>query len=75
MRHPDLNIKNITIKESPAYRVRVESWECISPKDLLAVDIIQECLNKEGKIFTSSTYNFHMTRDEIKRLCEGLMSV
>ena len=75
MRHPDLNIKNITIKESPAYRVRVESWECVLPKGLLAVDIIQESLNKEGKVADTSTYNFHMTRDEIKRLCEGLMSV
>ena len=45
MRHPDLNIKNITIKESPVYRVRVESWECVLPKGLLALDIIQESLN------------------------------
>jgi hypothetical protein len=75
MKHPDLKIKNITIKESPAYRVRVESWECIAPAGLLAVDIIQECISDEGVITTASTYNFHMTRDEIKKLCEGLLSV
>ena len=46
MKHPDLKIKNITIKESPAYRVRVESWECIAPTGLLAVDIIQDKLEE-----------------------------
>ena len=75
MRHPDLNIKNITVKETPAFRVRVESWESISPKGLLAVDIIQECFNEDKEITSTSTYNFHMTRDEIKKLCEGLLSV
>jgi hypothetical protein len=75
MKHPDLKIKSITIKETPAFKVRVESWESISPAGLMAVDIVQECLNDKGEISSSSTYNFHMSRDEIKRLCEGLLSV
>jgi hypothetical protein len=75
MRHPDLNIKNIAIKETPAFRVRVESWESTSPKGLLTIDIIQECFNEEKEITSSSTYNFHMTRSEIKTLCEGLLSI
>ncbi len=75
MKHPDLKIKNITVKETPAFRVRVESWESINPKGLMAVDIVQECLNDKGEITSSSTYNFHMSRDEIKTLCEGLLSV
>ena len=75
MKHSDLNIKNITVKDTPAFRVRVESWESISPKGLLAIDIVQECIDSEGKISSSSTYNFHMTREEIKTLCEGLLSV
>ncbi len=69
MKHSDLKIKNITVKETPAFRVRVESWESINPKGLMAVDIIQECINDKGEITTASTYNFHMTRDEIKKLC------
>ena len=75
MKHPDLNIKRITVKDTPAFRVRVESWESLSPKGLLAVDIIQECIDNDGAVTNSSSYNFHMTRDEIKTLCEGLMSV
>lgn len=75
MKHPSLKVKNIDIKDSPAYRVRVESWEVINPVGLYNVDFIQECLDKDGKVELSSTYNFHMTKDEIKKLCEGLMSV
>ncbi len=75
MRHPSLNIKKFTIKENPGYRVRVESWECVAPKGLLTVDVIQESLNDKGEISSSSTYNFNMTRDEIKTFCEGLLSV
>ena len=75
MKHLDLNIKRITVKDTPAFRVRVESWESHSPKGLLAVDIIQECIDNDGAVTNSSSYNFHMTRDEIKTLCEGLMTV
>ena len=75
MKHPSLNIKKFTVKESSAFRVRVESWEGISPKGLFAIDVIQESFNEKGEISSTSTYNFHMTRDEIKTLCEGLMTV
>lgn len=75
MKHPNLNIKHVTVKDTPAYRVRMESWECVNPKGLLAVDIIQECVNEKGDVTQTSAYNFHMTRNEIKTLCEGLLSV
>lgn len=75
MKHPNLNIKYVTVKDTPAYRVRMESWECVNPKGLLAVDIIQECLDDKGSVTDSSSYNFHMTRDEIKTLCEGMLSI
>ena len=41
MKHPDLNIKRIIVKDTPAFRVRLESWESVNPKGLLAVDITQ----------------------------------
>ena len=75
MKHPDLKITNIVVKDTPAFRVRLESWESMSPKNLFSVNFIQECLNKDGDVDTVSTYNFHMTRDEIKTLCEGLSKV
>lgn len=74
MKHESLNVKKFTVKEDQAFRVRVESWEVLSPSGLQNVDIIQECLNKDGEVDFASTYNFHMTKTEIKKLCEGLLT-
>jgi len=75
MRHESLNIKKFTVKEDKAFRVRVESWEAVSPKGLLALDVIQECINDKGEVDFSSTYNFHLTKEEIQSLAKGLLSV
>ena len=74
MKHESINVKKFTVKESEGFRVRVESWEVLSPKGLYAIDMIQESLDEKGNVADTSTYNFHMTRDEIKALCEGLMA-
>lgn len=75
MKHRDLKIINVTVKDSPTFKVRLESWESLAPKGVLSVNFVQECLDDEGKITNTSTYNFHMNREEIKKLCEGLLSV
>ena len=75
MRHESLNIKKFTVKEDKAFRVRVESWEAVSPTGLLALDVIQECLNEKGGVDFTSTYNFHMTKEEIQTFAKGLLSV
>lgn len=74
MKHESLNVKKFTVKEDKAFRVRVESWEAVSPKGLIALDVIQECLNDKGGVDFVSTYNFHMTRDEIQTFAKGLLS-
>jgi hypothetical protein len=45
------------------------------PKGLMAVDVIQESLNNSGEVDSVSTYNFHMTREEIQLFAKGLLSV
>jgi hypothetical protein len=75
MKNKSLNIKQFTVKEDAAFRVRVESWEAVSPKGLMAVDVIQECLNDKGDVDSVSTYNFHMTKEEIQVFAKGLLSV
>jgi hypothetical protein len=75
MKHESLNVKKFTVKEDSAFRVRVESWEAMVPKGLMAVDVIQECLNDKGDVDSVSTYNFHMTREEIRSFAKGLLSV
>jgi hypothetical protein len=75
MKHESLNVKKFTVKEDKAFRVRVESWEAVSPKGMLSLDVIQECLNNKGEVDFSSTYNFHMTKEEIQSFAKGLLSV
>ena len=75
MKHKSLNVKKFTVKEDKAFRVRVESWEAMVPKGLMAVDVIQECLNDKGEVDSVSTYNFHMTKEEIQSFAKGLLSV
>jgi hypothetical protein len=69
------NFKSFTVKEDQAFRLRVESWEALAPKGLIAIDFIQECLNKDGDVDFSSTYSYNMTKAEIANLCKGLLEV
>lgn len=66
-------MKEFTVKENQAFRLRVKSWKCLSPAELNAVEFIQESLI-DGDVDMSSTYQFFMTDAEIKRLCEGMLS-
>ena len=68
-------MKDIVVKEQPGFRLRVKAWEALAPKGLFAVDFIQEILNNDGSVNDTNTYNFHMTRDELKVLAEGLLSI
>ena len=67
--------KEFTVKEDKAFRVRVKTQECLSPKGLINLNFVQECLNKDGEVDFTSTHNFFMTKEEINNLCEGLKQV
>ena len=69
------NFKSFTVKENKGFRLRVESWEVLAPKDLIAVEFIQECLNKDGEVDFTSIYSYNMTKEEINNLCKGLSNV
>jgi hypothetical protein len=75
MKHESLEVKQFTVKEDSAFRVRVESWEAINPKGLIALDVIQECLDENGDVNFASTYNFHMTKEELQMFAKGLLSL
>lgn len=65
-------MKEFTVKENAAFRLRVKSQGCLTPKNLNCVEFIQECLDKDGAVDFVSTYTFFMTNDEIKVLAKGL---
>ncbi len=72
--HPDVagTAKEMIIKESEGFRLRMEKWEAISPTGLFAIDLIQESLKEDGSVAYSSTYNFNMTKEELQSLAYGL---
>jgi hypothetical protein len=74
--HPDVadTAKEALIKDSIGFRLRMEKWESVNPKGLFNIDLIQESLDGQGRVQYSSTYNFHMTREELQRLAEGLLA-
>jgi hypothetical protein len=63
--------KEITVKESDGFRVRLVKHEVISPKGLFSLDIIQDSL-KEGIVTDSQTYNFFMNKEELQSFAHGL---
>lgn len=73
MLHESLDVKEFVAKEHEGYRLRIRSWEGINPKGLFSLDFIQESLDKDGDVQTTSTYNFHMTKEEVASLCNGLL--
>lgn len=75
MFHESLDIKEFTIKESEGFRLKLQGWESTSPKGLYSVNFIQESLDEEGKVWQDSTYNFHMTKEDIATLCQGLSKI
>ena len=74
--HEDVisSAKEMIIKDSEGFRLRMEKWEGISPKGLYAIDLIQESLDEDGKVLYSSTYSFNMTKEELQALAYGLVS-
>jgi hypothetical protein len=75
MKHPSLNLKSFTVKEDAAFRLRVESWNPIAPASMLAINFIQECLNKDGGVDFFSTYNYNLTKEELNTLCQQLQKL
>jgi len=63
--------KEITVKESEGFRVRMVKHEVLMPKGLFSLDLIQESL-KDGKVQDTSVYNFFMTKEELQTLAQGL---
>jgi hypothetical protein len=64
--------KEMTIKESEGFRLRLVKHEVISPAGLMSIDFINESLKSDGTVGQTSTYNFFMTKEELQSLAFGL---
>ena len=64
--------KEMVIIETETFRLRMEKFECLSPKGTFNIDLINESLDKNGVVKDSSTYNFFMTKSELNSLAYAL---
>ena len=64
--------KEMIVKQSESFRLRMEKFECLNPKGTFNIDLINESLNSEGEVTQSSTYNFFMTKSELNSLASAL---
>jgi hypothetical protein len=62
----------MVVKQSESFRLRMEKFECSSPKGTFNIDLINESLNSKGEVTESSTYNFFMTKSELNSLAYAL---
>lgn len=66
--------KEFVVKDEPAFRLKIRHWNAKNPSNLKSVEFVQECM-KDGKVDFESTYNFLMTKDELKSLAQGLEKI
>lgn len=64
--------KEMIIKESEGFRVRMVKHEVLNPKGLFSIELINESLKSDGTISDTSTYNYFMTTEELQALAHGL---
>lgn len=64
--------KEFVIKDEKAFRMKIKQWKALSPSDLNSVEFIQECIDKDGEVDFTSTYNFLMTNDELHKMADTL---
>jgi len=65
-------MKELTIIEKTNFKLKLKQWKCETPNELNSIEFVQEQINDEGDVTTTSTYNFFMTDAELKKLAESL---
>ena len=69
-----VEVKEFTVKDEQAFRLRVRYWKALRPADLNSIEFVQECM-RDGEVDFSTTYNFLMTNEEVKTLIKGLEKI
>lgn len=66
--------KEFTVKDEPAFRMKIRHWKAVRPDNLNSVEFVQDCM-KDGEVEFTSIYNFLLTNEEIKTLIKGLENI
>jgi len=73
--HPDLNVKEVIVKEDAGFRLTLRKWKCAAPKDLNSLEFVQESLGSDGEVTHNSIYNFLMTDNELRTLAACIINL
>ena len=65
-------MKEVILKDTAGFQLRVKKWECQNPKGLFAVNFIQATKDKEGNIDNESIYEFFMDQNDINSVAKAL---
>ena len=65
-------MKEVIVKDTAGFQLRVKKWECQSPKGLFSVHFVQATKDKEGKIDSESIYEFFMDQHDINSVAKAL---
>ena len=67
--------QELIIKDTKGYRLKIVHWKCQSPKDLNAINIIQESKNDNGEVKELYKSEFFMTDKEVLEFANKLGKV
>lgn len=59
---------DLIVKDEKAFRLRVRHWKADSPENLNAIEFVQECIDKDGAVDFTSTYQYNLTDNDLKQL-------
>jgi hypothetical protein len=65
-------MKEIIVKDTAAFQLRIKKWECRKPEGLYAVNFIQATKDNNGNIDQESTYEFFMDQNDINEVVKAL---
>ena len=65
-------MKEVIVKDTAGFQLRVKKWECQSPKGLFSVNFVQATKDKDGKIDSESIYEFFMDQNDINSVAKAL---
>jgi hypothetical protein len=66
--------KTFLIRDDAAFKLRGKMTLCPNPNNLWCIEFTGEEYNDKGEIGKSSTYQFFLEPEHIKKMAEGLLA-
>ena len=65
-------MKEFLIRDDPAFKLRGKMIPCMNPTSLWCIEFTGEEYNDKGEMSNTSTYQFFLEEEHIKKMVEGL---